>query len=160
MKHYYFLFLLMLSSSSFGQTKKERSDYRLILSPGLSFQGQVFGELNLMYAKMENGGPCNPPVIYGLRLGVETNFNKDHFVYAPKIGYELNGLISFRGNIITYIDNGHTDLRILPEIGIGFIYFSLNYGYSIPILDFRTPDISRSRISLTFNLYHVFGEKD
>jgi hypothetical protein len=152
MKLYFFLSLILLPFLSFGQTQKEPSDYRLILSPGIFYQGQVFGELNLMYAKYENGGPCNPPVIHGFRLGIESNFNKNHFVYAPKIGYELNSILNLRGNIISYIDNGKVDLRILPEIGIGLYFFSLSYGYAIPILDFRTPDVSRSRISLTFNL--------
>jgi hypothetical protein len=159
MRLYFYLSFILLPFLSFGQTEKEPSDYRLILSPGISYQGQVFGELNLMYANRTESS-CGPGSIRGFRVGIETNFNKNHFIYAPKIGYELNGLISFRGNIISYIDNGHTDLRILPEIGIGLIYLSINYGYSIPLLDFRTPDISRSRISLTFNLYQVFGEKD
>jgi hypothetical protein len=55
MKLNFFLSLILLPFLSFGQTQKEPSDYKFILSPGISYQGQAFGELNLMYAKYENG---------------------------------------------------------------------------------------------------------
>jgi hypothetical protein len=152
MRQYYFLFYLMLISVfSFSQTEKKSDKYRLILSPGISTQSQLFGELNLMYAGYVQGNDA-PPLMWGYRAGFESNFNPKHFVIAPKIGYEVTFFVNLRGNILGYIDDGNVDLRILPEIGWSTYLFNLSLGYGIPLLNFRTPDIYRLRFSLVFNI--------
>jgi hypothetical protein len=144
------LFTAFALSDVIGQDKVP--ERKLILSPGLSFQKQVFGEINLMYSKLELSH--SGTAIYGPRIGIETNFNPDHFIYAPKIGYEFSGLIfSFRGSTAGYIDNKKLDLRLLPEAGLSLLgAINLTYGYNIPVLDFRTSKISNHKVSLTTNL--------
>jgi hypothetical protein len=141
--------------------RKNDEDWLLILSPGISYQGQWFGEVNLMRAKITGAGPCSAPVIGGARLGVEFNFDRHHFVYAPKLGFEVSTmLISLRGNAIAYIDDGKTDLRLLPEIGLSLLGLAnLNYGYGAPLLKFEATAATRHRISLTVNLDFDLFEK-
>jgi hypothetical protein len=154
-----FLFIF-ITISSFGQTPKKSSDYRFILSPSISYQGQVFGELNLMRAGFLKGYDA-PPAMWSYRVGLESNLNPKHFVIAPKIGYEVTFFLMLRGSILSYIDNGNIDLRILPEIGVGGYVFSLSVGYGIPLLNFRTPDVRSLRFSLVFNLDNIiFKESD
>lgn len=152
------IFFVLVIQNSYGQIfhRKENQERLVILSPGGSLQGNgsYFAELNFMLAKLELGGPCNPPALLGPRIGIETNFSNDHFVYAPKVGWEASSLFfGFRGNIISYIDNGKVDLRILPEIGISFLSgVNLLYGYNIPTLEFRTSATTKHRLTLTINL--------
>ena len=153
----YFI-LIIVVQKSYGQIfhRKENQERLVILSPGVSLQGNgnIYAELNLMLAKLESGGPCNPSALTGPRIGIETNFRNDHFVYAPKIGWEASGLLfCFRGNAVTYIDKGKVDLRILPEIGLSLLSgINLIYGYNIPLLDYRTTATTRHRLTLTVNL--------
>ncbi|MBB6609912.1 hypothetical protein H7F15_02580 [Pontibacter sp. Tf4] len=146
----FLVFNLIVLSDVIGQVNLP--ERRLILSPGLSFQNQVFGEVNLMYSRLELSH--SGTAIYGPRIGIETNFNPEHFIYAPKIGYELSGLIfSFRGSAVGYIDNRKLDLRLLPEAGLSLLgAVNLTYGYNIPVSDFRTAEISNHKISLITNL--------
>ncbi len=148
--------LLLLCNFCAAQKYGRKKDQQrlLIVSPALNYQGQWFGELNLMLSSFESGGPCNPPVLYGPRIGVEANFSKNRFIYAPKIGYEFNALlIAVRGNVVSYIDNDQIDLRILPEIGLSMLGgVNIMYGYNIPTLNFRSPEINKHRISFTINL--------
>lgn len=160
--------LTMTDKESWAEYRKrvdtilpEKTPISFILTPGISLQTQTFMELNLTFAKIECG-PCNGCSIAGPMIGIESNLNQDHWIYAPKIGFQAAALLmTFRGSVINYIDKGHTDLRILPEIGIGLMgAINLTYGYNIPLLKFEIPTISRHRISLTINLarqiwYHL-----
>lgn len=123
-----------------------------MLSPGVSYQRQFMPELNLMLAKIsiEQGGDA----VWGPRIGMESNFNKNDFIVGTKIGYELSGMVvCFRGNAISYFHQGKTDLRLLPEVGLSlFGAVNLTYGYSIPLLDYRISSISNHRLTLTVNL--------
>src|SRR5690606_27260585 len=107
-------------------------------SPGMSYQGMFFGEVNLMYSKyyIGHGGITN----WGPRLGIESNFRKDDYVYAPKIGYEFSSFIFIvRSNAIGYINSRKLDLRILPEAGFSlFGALNLAYGYSLSFLEHNT----------------------
>lgn len=140
------LFLLMaLPSVGFAQKK-------LILSPGISYQKEFLGELSIMYAEtaMNNTGFG----IYGPKLGVEMNFDSDNFIYAPKLGFEVDVLFfSVRGSAVSYINHGDVDLRLLPEVGLSFFGLAnLTYGYGFPVLKHEVRDVSRHRVTLTFNL--------
>ena len=158
MKKILLLIFVVVIQNSFGQIfhRKENQTRLVILSPGISTQGHgnFYTELNLMYAKLVEGGPCTIPVFYGPRVGIETNFNNNHYVYAPKIGWEASVyFIGIRGNLISYIDNGKVDLRLLPEIGISFFSgVNLFYGYNIPLLGYRTGATTKHRLTLTINI--------
>lgn len=141
------ILLIVLTAPFVGSAQK-----KLILSPGVSYQKEFFGELSIMYAEtaMNNTGLG----IYGPKLGVEMNFSSDNFIYAPKLGFEVDVLFfSVRANAVSYIEDGSVDLRLLPEVGFSFFGLAnLTYGYGIPVLDHRVEDISRHRVTLTFNL--------
>ena len=141
---------ILFAVSVNGQTSEERR--KVILSPGVSYQGQFFGELNLMFSKLwiEHAGTA----IIGPRIGVESNFNPTKFIYAPKIGYEISGLlIAMRASTIGYIEKGKLDLRILPELGTSLLgAVNLTYGYNIPLKTFRATDVTKHRVTLTANL--------
>ncbi|MDR2563565.1 MAG: hypothetical protein LBC98_06445 [Prevotellaceae bacterium] len=126
--------------------------YKLILSPGISLQNSMFAELNLMYAQtaVNHTGLG----IRGARLGIETNFRSDDYIFAPKLGYEISALFfCLRGSAAGYIDRSKKlDLRLLPEIGLSFFGLAnLTYGYGFPILKHEST-LGRNRIALTFNL--------
>jgi hypothetical protein len=149
------LFLTLLSPLIYCQNPK---DIRFLFSPGVSYQGQLFGEVNLMYSEiiMSHGVSA----IWGPRVGVEANFKQDNFIYAPKIGYELSAtFFVFRANMVSYIDKSKVDLRILPEAGISLAgFFNLTYGYGIPTLNYESPEVTRHRFTLTANLYRGFSK--
>lgn len=155
MKKLILVFLIVAAPvlSAIGQDLPEEDKPKLILSPGISYQGEFFGEINLMYSRLaiEHGGNT----IWGPRIGLEANFSKDRFIYAPKVGYELSGmLIALRGNAIGYIDDKKLDLRLLPEAGLSLAgAINLTYGYSLPILNFKSPEVARHRITLTANVH-------
>lgn len=148
-----YLTLLIPVLSAIGQNLPEEDKPKLILSPGFSYQGQFFGEINLMYASHYIGHGGN--AIWGPRIGIEANVNQDRFVYAPKLGYELSGLlIALRGNAVGYIDNKRIDLRLLPEAGISLLgAINLTYGYNLPVLRFKSPEVARHRITFTVNVH-------
>ena len=145
LKYILIVALVMVSSIGFAQKK-------LILSSGVSYQKQLFGEFSIMLSEtaMNHMGLG----IYGPKLGVEMNFKPNDFIYAPKLGFEVSVLFfSVQSSIVGYIENGNTDLRLLPEIGFSFFGLAnLTYGYGIPILNYKVEDVSRHRVALTFNL--------
>jgi hypothetical protein len=148
-----FLIVVTPFLSAIGQDLPEEDKPKLILSPGISYQGQIFGEINLMYSKLaiEHGGNA----IWGPRIGIEANFSRDRFIYAPKVGYELSGmLIALRGNAVGYFDDRKLDLRLLPEAGVSLAgAINLTYGYSLPILNHKSTEVARHRITLTANVH-------
>ncbi|WP_207434054.1 hypothetical protein [Sabulibacter ruber] len=144
------LITILIVGIANGQTYEERR--KVIVSPGVSYQGQFFGEFNLMYSKL--WGEHFGTFLIGPRLGIETNFNPTNFIYAPKIGYEISGLLfSTRANMVGYIENENLDLRLLPELGTSLLgLVNLNYGYNIPLKTFRATDVSKHRVTLTANV--------
>jgi len=139
------LLVLALPVSGFAQK-------RLIFSPVVSYQKEFFGELSLMYAEtaMQHSGLG----IYGPRLGVGMNFNADDFIFAPKLGFEIDVIfLSVRANAVGYINRGDVDLRLLPELGVSFFGLAnLIYGYGIPVLSSELGSVSRHSVTLTVNL--------
>jgi hypothetical protein len=146
------IFIGLLSLIVSGQTESEKPPTKIIFSPGLIYQGQFLGELNLMFSKLEieTGGS----VIWGPRIGLETGYSQDKFLIAPKIGYEFSGLlICLRGNALVYIQDKKSDYRLLPEIGISLGgAMNLCYGYNFHIYNDKIENIGTNRISLTINL--------
>ena len=125
----------------------------LVISPGVSYQKGFYGELNLMCGEFEcEHGFCG--FWLGYRVGMETNFNPNHFIYAPKIGCEISFLpIALRANTVGYIKSGVCDLRLLPEIGLSFVgTINLTYGYGISVLKDKIPEVGRHRVALVLNL--------
>ena len=141
------IFVMLLAVPFVGEAQK-----KLIFSPGVSYQKTFFGELSLMYAEtaMNHTGFG----IYGPKLGVEANFSSTNFIFAPKLGFEVDVLFfSLRASAISYIEDGNADLRLLPEFGFSFLGLAnLTYGYGIPVLSYRVEDVSCHRVTLTFNL--------
>ena len=119
------LFLLiictLINKKSISQVDSAKNNFQIIVSPGISLQREIFGELNIMFAKEVDGGACDNNGYKGFRIGVESNFEKNNLIVAPKIGWEGSTIpICLRGNIIDYLSNGKSDLRLLPEVGIRF----------------------------------------
>ncbi|MDR0660537.1 MAG: hypothetical protein LBG19_07015 [Prevotellaceae bacterium] len=143
----YMLLALLMAVPFCGSAQK-----KLIFSPGVSYQKEFFGELSIMYAETATNNTGLG--IYGPKLGIEMNFSSDSFIYASKLGFEVDVLFfSVRANAVSYIKDGNVDLRLLPEVGFGFFGLAnLTYGYGIPVLNYRVEDVSRYRVTLTFNL--------
>src|SRR5690554_4609597 len=134
------LMLFIHSSSAQVFHRNDNQDRLVILSPGLSSQGNgnFYAELNFMLARLLPSDIYMPPLIFGPRIGLETNFSNSELVFAPKIGWEASFIIlGVRLNGISYIDKGNVDFRILPEIGLSFFSgINLFYGYNIPLLNY------------------------
>ncbi len=61
--------------------------------------------------------------------------------------------LSVRASAVSYVENRNVDLRILPEVGFSFFGLAnLTYGYGIPVMSHRIEEVSRHRVTLTFNL--------
>jgi len=146
------LLFILVSSSTFSQVGKKNIPIKPILSPGLIYQNQFMGELNVMFSRLEltTGGSA----IWGPRIGLESGFNKDKFIIAPKVGYELSGLLfCIRGSALTYFQANKVDVRFLPEIGLSLSgALNLCYGYNFHLFNDKIDDVTSNRISLTLNL--------
>jgi hypothetical protein len=151
MKYYLAIFFLLVTNIINAQDKSETGQY-FLFSPGISYQNQFFGEVNVMYAYGLYADA--PPHTIGPRLGFEFNFDPNNFIIAPKIGYEVSvALALIRLNVIKYFTKNDNEFRLLPEIGLCWrSYVNLTYGYSIALPKSTIKEISISRITLTFNL--------
>jgi hypothetical protein len=138
--------------------KPEKADRKitppnLALSPGIVFQKQTFGELNLLVGRYESSMSGN--AFGGVRLGAETNFRKGpENIWAPKIGVELSGMvICVRGTMLYYIADANRQFCFLPELGISFLGFAnLTYGYNFKLSPGTIDGIVRHRVCLSLNL--------
>ncbi len=159
--HFRFLVVLLCFSSSFAQTdsssflekRKQIHWPDVALSPGVVFQKQTFGEMNILVGRYvsETGGNA----FGGVRLGAETNFKKGtENIWAPKIGLELSGMVvCMRATALYYITDQTTQWRFLPEIGISFLGFAnLTYGYNFNLSHNTIDGIINHRVCLSINL--------
>lgn len=142
--------LVLCNEPAFSQ-KNNRVDFAL--SPGIIYQGQWTGEINVLAGRYESelGGNA----FCGMRFGVESNFKTGNdLLFAPKIGVELSGMfICLRGTFLSYVSRQDLQFRFLPEIGISFLGFAnLTYGYAIPLNNPHAIDLSRHRVTLSLNL--------
>lgn len=129
---------------------------RWIFSPGVSYQGQFLTEISFMYSNVviEHGAD----VAKGPKVGLELNYDINHFIAGPKFSYEFTGvLFTCRGSIVSYSDGKRVDVRILPEIGLSYFgAINLTYGYGPPILKNEFIELSRHKVSLVFNINKCF----
>lgn len=154
------LLFLLCFSNAMSQTdtsglhnRRKIDPPNIALSPGILFQKQAFGELNLLVGRYssETGGNA----FAGVRLGAETNFrNGSENIWAPKVGVELSGMvICMRATTLYYISGTTTQWRFLPEIGISFLGFAnLTYGYNFKLSGDPINGIINHRVCLSINL--------
>lgn len=126
----------------FGWKRDYRSGIRFAYSwqqkPSIEFGIHRF----LLCAPYEQRDPMNgyrdqrkgfkPDGWWNAGAGVEIPFCAGHFLIGPKLFTELNiGALSLAMNATTFIGNDRLDLRITPEIGLGFLGFlGVRYGYN------------------------------
>jgi hypothetical protein len=125
---------------------------KIIPMVGICYQKTFTGEFDIMYADVESseGGVG----LNGLKIGVESSFQPDNYLIAPKIGVETSTYVCLRGNFLNYFQNNTSDFRLLLEIGPSlFTFVSLTYGYCPHLLMDKNPNISTHRVSLTVSLY-------
>lgn len=151
------LFLLIVSIltsiSCFSQTKTDSTKVDFAFSPGVILQREVFAEANVVVGrvvmeKMILG-------ISGLRIGGESNLrNGNEFTIAPKVGLEIDAtLAAFRLSAANYFQDGNSEFRLIPEIGISWGgTFNLTYGYGFRFQKREIEDLSQHRLSFTVNL--------
>lgn len=154
MKKFLIVFVFFSITNAFGQNKKQ-TDF--IFSPGIILQKGVFLEANLFIGEVITETSIKVPVVgvQGWRVGLESNLQSgDNFVIAPKIGYELSATVFvLRLSAVNYFQNGNSEFRVLPEVGFSAGgWANLTYGYGIPLNDGNLRDVSRHRLSLSFNL--------
>jgi hypothetical protein len=151
MKITFLSFIIIFSASIFSQEKKEKYDFAF--SPELISQKDVFGGANLLIGKV-----VNEKMIIGMsgvRIGVESNLkNNQDLIIAPKVGLEISGtIVVMRFSAVNYFQNGRSEFRLLPEIGLssgGFV--NLTYGYNFRLTNKQIYDLSGHRFCLSFNL--------
>jgi hypothetical protein len=121
---------------------------------GICYQKTFTGELSIMYADIHRHEGVS---FNGLKVGVESSFNPDNYLIAPKIGFEsCLALYSVRANFLTYFQNNTSDLRLLLEIGpSAYGVFTLTYGYCPHLLMDKNPNISSHRVSFTVCLFRT-----
>lgn len=125
----------------------------IALSPGVIFQKQTFGEINLLIGRYESEMSGN--AFGGVRLGAETNFQKgNEHIWASKIGVEFSGMVfCLRATTLCYMSGLNSQWRFLPEIGISFLGFAnLTYGYNFKLTGDPINGIINHRVCLSLNL--------
>ncbi|WP_156115501.1 hypothetical protein [Psychroserpens sp. Hel_I_66] len=152
--------VLSFSNAQSGE-KPEPEKYRtkfkdVLFSPGIIVQHETFLEFNISVGEVTAINDKIPIIGFeGLRLGFETNLRdgKDHTI-APKIGYEISVTVfSIRLSAVNYFQNGNSEFRLLPEIGISLNgWANLTYGYGIPFNNGNLNNVSSHRVGLSFNL--------
>jgi hypothetical protein len=158
-----FLFLFIICrflANGQEQATTPNNKFAIAFSPGIIIQRNVFLDANILIGKvMVDLNPKVPNVgIQGIRIGLESDCNN---IIAPKIGYEFTPMIfSSRLSVANYFQNGNSEFRIIPELGLSFYsWMNLTYGYGISIGNDRISDIGHHRVSLTFNFNKRLGKK-
>ncbi|MDC8003917.1 hypothetical protein POV27_07625 [Aureisphaera galaxeae] len=154
------LFLLILISTfCYSQEAEEQTETQLdvAFAPGLIYQGNFFADLNILIGEVTVDLDSKIPIvgIKGFRIGMESNFrDNENFTIAPKIGYEISPMLyTLRLSALNYFQNGNSEFRILPEIGLSLGGWGLlTYGYGIAFNDGNLNNVSNHRVSLSFNL--------
>ena len=154
-RHILIILSVITTSFSYAQGEVRKSNHKLVLSPAISYQKQLFAELNFIYANTNalSNKSHNTAVVAGPRIGIEYNCNPANTIVVSKAGYELSGqLICVRANMVYYMGKHNNDLRLLPEIGFSLLgAINLTYGIAIPLLNQKITELSKSRITLSFN---------
>jgi len=153
----FFLVVFSHSNAQSGELQRIKKEYRDVLfSPGITVQHETFLDVNILIGDVtiENG---KIPVVGvdGFRIGLETNLRDGHnHTIAPKIGYEISATIfSLRLSAVNYFQNGNSEFRMLPELGISYNgWANLTYGYGIPFNNGNLNNVSCHRVGLSFNL--------
>jgi hypothetical protein len=150
---FHLLMLCSLLAHSQEEIPAKKKAFDFAFSPGIIQQRNTFVEANLLVGKVIiESHPKVPYIgISGVRIGVETDFNK---TIAPKIGYEF-ALVGYalRLSAINYFQDNNSQFRLVPEIGISVCgWASLTYGYGISFNDGNLTDIGNHRVALSINL--------
>ena len=157
------ILLIFCSNAQSGEagTTTETLEYKkefrdVLFSPGIIVQHETFLEFNMLIGDLTNL-PGKIPIIGvdGIRIGVETNLRdgRNHTI-APKVGYEISAtLFVIRLSAVNYFQNGNSEFRILPELGLSIYgWVNLTYGYGIPLHNGNLNNVSCHRVGLSFNL--------
>ena len=153
-KKVFLLVFLSVGTHSFSQDQHKKD---VVFSPGILVQKALFFEANLLVGDVTVDTQSKIPMVgaEGWRIGIESNLqNNTNFVIAPKIGYEISPLFyTLRFSVVNYFQDGNSEFRLLPELGYSLGgWINLTYGYGISVNNGNLRDVSRHRVSLTFNL--------
>ena len=156
------IIILTIVSWSINAQSGEPNTYKktfkdIIFSPGLIVQHETFLEFNVLIGDVTVMPSDKVPIVGvdGFRIGVETNLRDGHnHTIAPKIGYEFSYTVfSLRLSAVNYFQNGNSEFRILPEVGISALgWLNLTYGYGIPFNNGNLNNVSHHRVGLSINL--------
>jgi hypothetical protein len=153
------LFVCSLSNGQSGEIQKSEKIKKqcrdFTFAPGLIVQHETFLEFNVMFGDVTHINGKIPIIgIEGFRIGVETNLRdgRNHTI-APKVGYEVSmTLFSIRLSAVNYFQNGSSEFRLLPELGLSIGgKINLMYGYGIPFNNGNLNNVSCHRVGLSFN---------
>ncbi len=93
----------------------------------------------------------------GMSFGIAGEFSlrKESPMYGVKAFYDINLFVfALRLNAITYVKGSANDFRFTPEVGLTANgLYNIYYGYNIPVGGTEFNEVSRSRLSITFNLF-------
>lgn len=142
--------LSTLASAQDSQPPKSAWDYGL--SAGYIYQENNFLTLGGIVGK--NVGNLHKR---GMAFGLAGEFSlkKETPVSGVKVFYDVRLFVfALRLNAITYFKGSARDFRFTPEVGFTANgLYNIYYGYNIPIGETEFEDVSRSRLSITFNLF-------
>jgi hypothetical protein len=144
------LYILLSVVSVFGQQEKE--GYRLGISTGYAYNYSSFLQAGLVWGK-NIGNIHIPSSAFG--FGTDLGFNFKNYLWAPKVFFEYNPFIGlpFRLNLISYLQSGTADIRLLPELGISAGgLFTISYGYGFRLSKQQLPAVASNRLSLNISL--------
>jgi len=138
--------------------KDKRKDFRRKhLGVRLAYinQGTNFGEIGLLAAKKFSESYIGN-IYPAAELSADFNFDKTHFIIAPKasVSYVFS-IFGARLSLADYISSGQSDIRLTPQIGVGYFdLFMVYYGYNIPLSGVELPSVLRNQLMLSITLHH------
>jgi len=166
MKRVVLFILLLYSVSTFagGDVRVKGRKFLLLPFASAIWQKNPYGDLSIGHPfikyinhymgaqKMHSTGARSGGVILiYTKLGAEFNLNLKHEIWAPKATLEIDyRFFCLRGNVEDYLEQGKSNLYLIPEFGLtlsGFI--SLTGGYNYAILPTGDNILPTYRVSLS-----------
>lgn len=151
-----YLFSLLLATLCLGTSAQDNKPPQGAWDYGLSI-GYIYQENNFLTVGGIVGNNVGNLYKRGMSFGLAGEFSlrKESPVSGVKVFYDVRLFVfALRLNGLTYFKGSAHDFRFTPEIGLTSNgLYNIYYGYNIPVGGTEFSEVSRSRLSITFNLF-------
>lgn len=163
--HLLTIYILFQSILCFSQTE-DTTDYsayrdsiwqqyylekKVSIITGYQLQQNQFLELGIAIKDHGVNGPHSFTTIYG--ISNELKFiSGGEFIWGLKTGIWAGDGYNMGLNLINYTDFEESTLRLRPEIGMGWNFFRLVYGYNSALTNSEFKGINKHNLAINFTI--------